>query len=217
MLDPFGDFETAGYLRNVYGYKEKAAVTGAERFTVKNNLSTAAEFIRRVNGEIRYSHVLKVHKLLFGELYPWAGIDRSVNAPELNITKAGLDDLFSLPFDTRRAMEYALNQASNQSVMRQKPGWIMGLMAYSHPFLDGNGRTIMLVHQELCYRSGFSVDWKKTNKSHYLSALTEELQEPGKGKLDNYLLPFVVDKKISLKESVDVQLSLPGLNSINRP
>lgn len=35
MLDPFGDFATAGYLRNVYGYKEKAAVTGAERFAFK--------------------------------------------------------------------------------------------------------------------------------------------------------------------------------------
>jgi cell filamentation protein len=49
--------------------------------------------------------------------------------------------------------------------MRQKPGEVMGYLAHGHPFLDGNGRTIMLVHAELARRAGFGIDWGSTGKT----------------------------------------------------
>lgn len=67
----------------------------------------------------------------------------------------------------------------------------MGYLAYGHPFLDGNGRTIMVVHAELAQRAGLSVEWAATTKSAYLSALTKEIVEPGAGHLDIYLKPFL--------------------------
>jgi cell filamentation protein len=63
--------------------------------------------------------------------------------------------------------------------MAAKPGEVMGFFAYGHPFLDG--RTMLLVHVELCHRAGFSIEWHRTNKTHYLAAL---------GILDRYLLQF---------------------------
>jgi cell filamentation protein len=77
--------------------------------------------------------------------------------------------------------------------MKAKPGEIMGYLAYAHPFLDGNGRAIMLVHALLAQRAGFSIDWAATDKTDYLSALTKELEDPGKGHLDAYLKPFARD------------------------
>ena len=67
----------------------------------------------------------------------------------------------------------------------------MGYLAYAHPFLDGNGRTIMVVHGVMAQRAGFSIDWAATGKADYLSALTKELDDPGKGHLDAYLKPFI--------------------------
>jgi cell filamentation protein len=67
----------------------------------------------------------------------------------------------------------------------------MGYLAYAHPFLDGNGRTIMVAHGVLAQRAGFSIDWASTGKTDYLSALTKELDSPGTGYLDTYLKPFV--------------------------
>ena len=75
--------------------------------------------------------------------------------------------------------------------MADKPGEVMGYLAYGHPFLDGNGRTIMVVHAELAQRAGISVNWAATDKSEYLNALTRELDRPEKGHLDAYLKPFV--------------------------
>jgi cell filamentation protein len=59
------------------------------------------------------------------------------------------------------------------------------------PFLDGNGRTIMVVHCILAHRAGIRIDWASTDKNAYLAALTLELNDPGKGHLDTYLKPFV--------------------------
>jgi hypothetical protein len=39
--------------------------------------------------------------------------------------------------------------------MKAKPGEIMGYLAYGHPFLDGNGRTIMTVHSVLAQLVGY--------------------------------------------------------------
>jgi cell filamentation protein len=76
--------------------------------------------------------------------------------------------------------------------MATKPGEIMGYLAHGHPFLDGNGRTIMVLHCVLAQRAGFSIDWAATSKNDYLAALTQELEDPDKGLLDAYLRPFII-------------------------
>lgn len=75
--------------------------------------------------------------------------------------------------------------------MAANPGEVMGYLAFGHPFLDGNGRAIMIVHATMAQRAGFSIDWSQTNKDDYLRALTQELDRPGKGILDAYLRPFI--------------------------
>ena len=67
----------------------------------------------------------------------------------------------------------------------------MGLFAYGHPFLDGNGRTMLLVHAKLCFRAGMSVDWTRTQKDSYLRALTLEIEAPNDGHPDAYRAPFI--------------------------
>src|SRR3954468_7897067 len=69
---------------------------------------------------------------------------------------------------------------------RTRRSWLrspvrMGYLAYGHPFLDGNGRTIMVIHAELARRAGFGIDWSATDKDRYLAALTQEIDTPGQG------------------------------------
>lgn len=87
---------------------------------------------------------------------------------------------FAHPDDIRKAIDYALEKGQDKAFMAEKAGEVMGYLAYGHPFLDGNGRTIMLVHAELARRAGIGIDWSATDKDKYLAALTEELEEPGK-------------------------------------
>lgn len=94
--------------------------------------------------------------------------------------------------------------------MRKKPGEVMGYLAHGHPFLDGNGRTIMVIHSVLAQRAGFSVDWASTDKTAYLQALTQELDDPGKAILDKYLKPYIREAVPDLQENIAAAKGLDG-------
>lgn len=188
MFDPFGDFETRGYLRNTAAEKDIAIVKAAEHALFRAQLPAALASLARCR-TIGYGDFLAVHRLLFGALYPWAGQDRAELMPEKAIIKGSV--YFCHPRDCRRAVEDGLARAQERGEMRTRPGFIMGLFAYGHPFLDGNGRSMLLVHAELCFRAGISIDWTRTRKDPYLQALTREIEDPNAGHLDTYLAPFI--------------------------
>jgi cell filamentation protein len=75
--------------------------------------------------------------------------------------------------------------------MRRHPGEVMGYLAYAHPFLEGNGRTILAIHSELTRRAEISIDWRGMDHRAYLTALTRELQRPNHDLLDAYLAPHI--------------------------
>lgn len=188
MFDPFKDFDQAGYLRNRFGEKDPKIVQELEHQLFRASLDDAIAYLAK-HKTVDYAEFLEVHRILFSAFYPWAGQDRAVTAPDIAVTKAGI--WFSHPRDARRAVQEGLRIARDKKQLALRPGEVMGLFAYGHPFLDGNGRTMLVVHSELCHRAGFSIEWHRTTRAEYLAALSKEIESPGRGILDAYLLPFV--------------------------
>ncbi|CAN7412901.1 Fic family protein [Pseudoduganella sp. LjRoot289] len=213
MFDPFRDFEKAGYLRNFEGEKDLDIVKMAEHELFRANLSEAVIYLRR-RRSITYEHFCRVHHLLFRGLYPWAGFDRSQTAPDCAISKG--DTIFAHPQDAALAVQEGLRLGKDARKMREHPGEVMGLFAFAHPFLDGNGRTMLLVHAELCRRAGFSVNWKATRKDDYLLALAREIASPGKRILDQYLFQFI-DATETGAAWLATAAALPGLGGTKTP
>jgi len=207
-FDPFGDFETQGYLRNLAKEKDPAIVRRLEHASFTTGIDAALEHLAKI-GCLSYADVLETHHILFDAVYPWAGQDRRTTAPDLAISKGSV--LFAHPGHIQRAAEYALTHGQDPNFMREKPGEIMGYLAYAHPFLDGNGRAIMVVHAVLAQRAGFSIDWAATGKADYLAALARELDDPGKGHLDAYLKPFIREAVGDDQLAVEIALA-PGLD-----
>ncbi len=188
IFDPFGDFETRGYLRNLASEKDLDIVRRLEHSSFTTGIDEAFRQLSQIK-RLSYENVLNTHEVLFEAVYPWAGQDRAQTAPDIAVVKGEV--LFAHPRDMRKAVDTALENGQDTKFMAVKPGEVMGFLAYGDPFLDGNGRTIMVVHSVLAQRAGSSIDWAATSKSDYLSALTKELDSPGKGLLDAYLKPFV--------------------------
>ncbi len=207
-FDPFGDFQTQGYLRNLAKEKDLDIVRRLEHVSFMTGIDAAVEYLANVK-HLSYADVLETHRILFEAVYPWFGKDRAETAPDLAVSKGPV--LFAHPQEIRRAVEFALDHGQDKKFMAAKPGEIMGYLTYGHPFLDGNGRTIMLVHGVLAQRAGFSIDWAATVKADYLSALTEELDSPGKGHLDTYLKSFVREATDVGRLAENVVLA-PGLD-----
>lgn len=211
MFDPFKDFETQGYLRNTSKEKDVRIIKRVEHELFTRRQGDASSYLASRQA-ICYQDFLTVHQILFSEFYPWAGQDRATTAPNSYVTKAGVS--FCHPLDCRRAVEAGLRMGQDTEVMNQRPGEVMGLFAYGHPFLDGNGRTMLLVHIELAHRAGCSISWEKTNKTDYLAALTAEIESPGRGMLDAYLLQYK-GPSLDRKERGAAILSMKGLDGLD--
>lgn len=204
-FDPFGDYEEAGYLRNRFGLKKTPKLQELEFIAVNDSIEEAFEHLEGQD-YLEYRDVLKMHRILFETIYLWAGGDREKTAPGKSIKKATVE--FCPPTEIARAVTYALELAQDVDFLRKKPGVVLGQLAFAHPFLDGNGRTIMIVFTELLFRAGLRVDWSRSTKDDYLTALSKEIEDPDKGHLDKYLAPLVTpapSREQMLKELVEVK------------
>ena len=210
MFDPFGDFESAGYLRNVECLKDPAEVKVQEHLFFEANLEEALGYLAGIRGHIGYANFLQVHRVLFGEFYPWAGQDRRQLGVGRLVGK-GEQLQFEASELCQRAVEWGLSMGNDRATMRSRPGAVMGAFAWGHPFLDCNGRTMLLVHSELCHRAGIFINWSATRKVDYLQALTQELLNPQGRSLDAYLRAFVVDQPFS-GTLLEQLVGLPGLD-----
>jgi cell filamentation protein len=161
-FDPFGDFETQGYLRNLVKEKDSDIIRRLELTSFATGIDAALERLAKIR-QRSYPDVLETHRILFEADYPWAGQDRLKTAPDLAISKGSI--LFARPEDIERAVQFALTPGQERSFMAAKPGEIMGYLAYAHPFLEGNGRAIMVVHAVLAQRAGISIGWAATGKA----------------------------------------------------
>lgn len=210
VFDPFGDFESAGYLRNIERLKDPVEVKFQEHVFFEANIDSALKYLAGIRGDISYANFLQVHRILFSEFYPWAGRDRR----ELGVGRLvgkGERLQFEASELCQRAVEWGLSMGNDRKTMRGQPGAVMGAFAWGHPFLDCNGRTMLLVHSELCHRAGIRIDWARSRKEFYLQALTQELISPHDQPLDTYLRPMVgaaPAKRTLLEELV----GMPGLD-----
>lgn len=208
MFDPFGDYATRGYLRNFDREKDLKIVKIAEHQLFRAQLPAALEFLAGQK-RIEYADFLSVHRILFEGLYPWAGSDRSEILPDKAVKKGQI--YFCHPQSCQRAVSEALSIAQDKNQMALRPGLVMGLFAFGHPFLDGNGRTMLIVHAELCFRANMSINWLKTSKQAYLDALTLEIESPSSGYLDDYLRPFI-EQQIPRDHWLKTVSAMPGLD-----
>lgn len=218
IFDPFGDSDTAGYLQNSLQLKEPEEVKRAEHLAFEASIEIAFNYLAQTE-TINYPSILKVHEILFSDFYPWAGKNRYELVPHLAVFKGSQDNphhiVFERPDSIRMAVEYALHLANDKKRFRERPGEVMGLLAFAHPFLDGNGRTILLVFMELAFRAGFTINWSQTTKNDYLRALSDEIGEPSKRHLDCYLRPFVVD--IASRDAwPDIIGGIKGLDGLDK-
>lgn len=218
VFDPFGDYQINGYLRNNQKETDLIIVKTLEQMVFEQNIDKAINYIAKVT-TITDKNLFQVHKILFKDLYPWAGTDRYSLESQKQIQKNTIilkGSLAFLPADRiHNSLQYIFKSASSSKNMLNKPGTILGELALAHPFLDGNGRTFLIVFNELCRRANFSIDWSKTNKQDYLTSLTEEIKNPTKNSLNIYLLQFktTVMSKKEIKTSIQ---TIRGLDSSDR-
>jgi cell filamentation protein len=154
--DPYLDLET-GVLRNLLGISDRAALAEAESELTSFRLVELSE--STLPGEYDLAHLQAFHRLIFGEVYDWAG--------ELRTVSIGKGALFCLPHELRTRADDVFARLAGAGYLRCRPrdGFVDGLTAllaeinFLHPFREGNGRTQRAFLGQLARAAGHPVRW----------------------------------------------------------
>ncbi|WP_225189451.1 hypothetical protein [Bradyrhizobium sp. IC3195] len=88
-FDPFGDFATRGYLRNVAKAKDPGIVQRLLHNSFLTGIDAALDHLK-AQPSLSYADVLQTHKTFFEGVFPWAGEDRHTNASHIFVKKGSV-------------------------------------------------------------------------------------------------------------------------------
>jgi len=122
-------------------------------------------------GNFDYDHLKAIHKHFFGQLYDWAGNERTVDISKGN-------SYFGSHEFIEKALEKNFAQLAKDNYLKNLPFniFIQKLSHYfneinaAHPFRDGNGRTLRAFCSLLSEQTGYHLQWEHTDRASYIQA-----------------------------------------------
>lgn len=108
-----------------------------------------------MNEEPDFAYLKQLHRIMFGELYDWAGTIRTINMSKLRTAFCPADQIESLAaeiFSRLQGLHY-FRDCSREELIAELAD-LYDSLNYLHPFREGNGRV-----QRLYFSSAGSLDW----------------------------------------------------------
>jgi len=135
-----------------------------ERFEARQTHRRIAELIDNpVAGRFDVAHLKAIHRLIFQDVYEWAGEFRTAN-----ISKGG--HLFGLATFLEPALQQILAKLAAEKHLVgldienfvDRAAYFIGELNAAHPFREGNGRTQREFIRELGLKASHYIDWRST-------------------------------------------------------
>ncbi len=145
-----------------------------------------------VRGKFSFTHLCKIHKFIFQDVYSFAGKLRVED-----ISK-GSTEFCKVPFIE--------NQLKNQLSALKAENYLKGLsfdafldrlahymaeLNMIHPFREGNGRTLRVFIRQLALYCGYDIDWNMIERDEYMKSIIHTVYA------DNSLLIECLRKSIT--------------------
>ena len=122
-------------------------------------------------GNFDISHFVGIHKFLFEDIYPFAGLFRNENIAKGNFSFAEweyIEDELKKLLDKLKEENYLQNLDRDTFIKRLS--YYMAELNVLHPFREGNGRTIREFIRQLAYKNEYVLNLKNINPKEMLHA-----------------------------------------------
>lgn len=155
--DPYLD-SASGVLRNLLGIQDQAELDEAEASLGFLRESLMQE--ESITGAFDLGHLQRIHKKMFGDIYDWAGVLRTVEiqkgaTPFARV--AALEDAAGRLFRELAAEDYL--RGLSAETFSARAGYFLGEINMLHPFREGNGRARREFIRQLAHVAGHEIDW----------------------------------------------------------
>jgi len=154
--DPYRDLESS-VLRNRLGITDRAELAHVEAELTASRIFDLRR--TRLPGNYDMAHLKHFHRVLFSDLYDWAGQVRTVSI--------GKGALFCLPQHIEATADEMFRRLARDRHLRglSRPQFVDALTELFadanalHPFREGNGRTLRAFLTQLAREAGHPIRW----------------------------------------------------------
>ncbi|MCF6291874.1 MAG: Fic family protein [Robiginitomaculum sp.] len=159
-------------LRNRFDARDGAELEALELNATLARMPEVQSFIQ--NQKITFKLWQNIHRILFQDVYEWAGKTRTVQ-----LSKGGT--LFAHPEHIQSEADRVFKELRGENYLRDLPKTELSQrLAYYfsecnalHPFREGNGRVQKLLFSELVRRLGYRIEWKQLSNDEHLRGVTD--------------------------------------------
>ncbi|TWS17909.1 hypothetical protein FK529_18180 [Tsukamurella asaccharolytica] len=187
-------------LRNRFGIRDAGALQQLE-FEIGTARQCGLEArVIDIPATFDGAHLVAIHRVLFGEVYPWAGVfrqydmglrDQTFGAATIERYLEDATVILQLPHEP-----FAQAAAPSDRARRAYGHRAATAYAYlncAHPFREGNGRAAKTLLQLVAARAGYRFEFSAVTKKQWDSASRQSAPDPGHYRPDAHALFRVFD------------------------
>lgn len=156
-------------LKNKLGIRDAKALSVAERELTSLRLTAA--MVHPIYGAFDFDHLRRIHRFIFGDIYTWAGKDRTVNIAKGNqfCLSHNIEMMASSVFGNLKKENYLI-RSDNVPI---RLAYYLSEINVLHPFREGNGRAQRLFIEYLANVGGYDVDYSLVSPREMIIASAE--------------------------------------------
>ena len=176
---------------SIYCYKDtnvlrnKLNIEDAEKLNkIEGKFVLARLYELRQNnllGDFSIEHFVSIHKYLFDDIYPFAGLFRTENIAKDNFRFA---EWPYIEQELRRLLAQLSYEGFLEGLTKEelakKLAYYMAELNVLHPFREGNGRTIREFIRQLALKNGYAFNIVNINPKEMLNASIESVVNTNK-------------------------------------
>ncbi|WP_181308326.1 Fic family protein [Rufibacter sp. XAAS-G3-1] len=178
MADLFTDSQ--GVLLNTLGITDAHALSKAEANIAWASVEELKQRGGVPGGKFDTDHFQQIHRFIFGDIYPWAGetrADRQFQGHKPTQATGSREIMVFAPYpDIDRNLQALAAQLEKENYLKGLPlerfidraAFYLDQYNYTHPFREGNGRSLQSAFSQLARQAGFRLDFNQLrNKEAY--------------------------------------------------
>jgi cell filamentation protein len=175
MEQPYSDnssdsyvYPDSGVLKNIPNIRDAVALQTFEQRATALRYDEAMSAIKDMQISLAAWQLL--HRILFQDVYVWAGDIRTVQLAKGKTVFAMPEHILRQAHEIFGAFEKEI-PSSRTDVLVDRLAYYFAELNVLHPFREGNGRTQKMLFDEMTRRFGYEINWANISTEEFLDAV----------------------------------------------